>query len=534
MNRENNAPRIGGYACFALAGFWFLSDGVPVAALTILGVLFLTLAKFRRSPSSPRNRMDGAPALPAGARHTLERVVPTIMEFLGRADTMLTDHARFESAVGGRDPRSFEVWVLSALRAAGYWIPVSLLAMLAGTVLVAPLKLISGGLGLANTPEGHWLLKQAWLRLVLRIGALSVLQQVYVMGAFAGLEAALRRQGFKKRDAAVSSAALVVATLLVHLLYRGMPGMKAAPLIAIQLSLIYSYARTRTLVIPATANVVLGLMSLYSARMVVLLTANLGSIDDLPGIPGLSGVLAVLGVSLALFAALTAARGRGFLIEETLALGRWWNAPAETPKSPLALAPVGFLWGIGIYLASYLTYYAVAALAPSGETVPAALKQVLLMPFDVLIYVFLIGAALEELIFRYGLFGALAGYLGDDDYGPRFWTAALASAVVFSAFHFVDLSALVRFLGMNVSKLVQSLMVVYGFSWPGFAGRVAAGVALAALYRRSGVLLIPILAHFTSNLLEAVGLRWGLPWFLAAVAGIFALQLFPKRDYPRG
>jgi membrane protease YdiL (CAAX protease family) len=526
MNRDKNAARIGGYACFALAGLWFVSDGVPVAALTGMGILFLALAKFRRAPSSPRNRTEAAPPLPEPARRALDRVLPTIAAFVRRADALLSDHERFESAVGGSDAAAFERWELSALRAAAYWIPVALLAMLAGTVLVAPFKLIAGGLGLASTPEGHWLLKQDWPRLVVRIAALSVLQQVYVMGAFAGLEAALRRQGLKKRDAAAGSAALVGAVLLAHLLYRGTPGMKAAPLLAIQLALIYSYARTRTLLIPSAANVALGIMSLYSARMVVLLTANLGSVDDLPGIPGLSGVLAVLGVSLALFAALAAVRGWNFLLAETSALGQWWSAPAETPKSPLALAPTGFLWGIGVYLAGYLTYYAVAWISPAGETVPAALKQVLLMPFDVLVYVFLIGAALEELIFRFGLFGALAKYLGDDDFGPRFWAAALGSAVVFSAFHFVDLSALVRFLGLNVSKLVQSLMVVYGFSWPGFLGRVAAGVVLAFLYRRSGVLLIPVVAHFTSNLLEAVGLRWGLPWFLAAIVGIFALQAY--------
>jgi membrane protease YdiL (CAAX protease family) len=69
------------------------------------------------------------------------------------------------------------------------------------------------------------------------------------------------------------------------------------------------------------------------------------------------------------------------------------------------------------------------------------------------------------------------------------------------------------------------MMMVYGFTWAGFAGRAAAGLLLALLYDRAGVLLVPIIAHFTSNLLEAVGLRWGLSWFLAAVAVIFALQL---------
>ena len=73
------------------------------------------------------------------------------------------------------------------------------------------------------------------------------------------------------------------------------------------------------------------------------------------------------------------------------------------------------------------------------------------------------------------------------------------------------------------------MMMVYGFSWAGFMGRAAAGLLLAALYDRAGILLVPIIAHFTSNMLEAVGLRWGLPWFLAALAAIFALQLLDDR-----
>jgi membrane protease YdiL (CAAX protease family) len=254
----------------------------------------------------------------------------------------------------------------------------------------------------------------------------------------------------------------------------------------------------------------------------------------LPGIPGLSGVLAVTGAALALFSALAVRDswprlGLNFLSvearaqwERARALGAWWNEPSEVPKSPLMLAPAGLLWGIAVFLAGYLTYYAVQAAAPAGENVPAALKQILLMPFDMLVYVFLIGAALEELIFRYGLFSALAG---EARAGRRFWSAVVLSAVIFSAFHFVDFGVIVRFFGVNVSKLVQSLMVVYGFSWPGFAGRVAAGVVLALLYSRSRALLIPMIAHFTSNLLEAIGLRWGPSWFLAAVAFIFALQL---------
>jgi membrane protease YdiL (CAAX protease family) len=529
-----------GGAAFLLAGLSFFGVRVAPVAATALGVLLLSLAKFVKPPAAVETRAGDSPALARRRREALTRFLPTIMELARRADGALRAHERFEDEVGGSNRGAYRRWTLSALRVAAYWIPLSLLAMLAGAMAAAPLKLIAGGLGLAGTPEGQWLLKQSWPRLVGRIAALSVLEQVYLTGAFVGLEALLRRAGQKKNRAALASAALVGACFLAHLLWSGFTWMKAAPLLAIQWALMYCYARTRTLLAPGAANVALGLMSLYSARMVVLLTANLGSIDSLPGIPGLTGVLAILGAALALFAALAANdhwsdAGRNFLRAEARAqwerarsLGAWWSGTAEIPKSPLTLAPAGLLWGIAVYLAGYLTYYAVAALAPVGENMPAALKQVLLMPFDMLVYVFLIGAALEELIFRFGLFNALAGDARGKGGGPRFRFAVAGSAIVFSAFHFVDFGGIVRFLGLNVSTLVRSLMVVYGFSWPGFAGRVAAGIVLALLYRRSRVLLLPIIAHFTSNLLEAVGLRWGLAWFLAAVAGIFALQILER------
>ena len=502
--------------------------------MTALGVLFFSLAKFFRSPSAVESRAGDFPGVPESWRGALNRSLPTIVELARRADGAVRAHARFEAAVGGGDREAYRRWLLSALRVAAYWIPLSLLAMLAGALAAAPLKLVARGLGLAGTAEGQWLLKQSWPRLVGRIAALSILEQVYLAAAFAGLETVLRRAGYQKNRAALASAALVGACFLGHLLWRGFGWMRAAPLLAIQWALLYCYARTRTVLAPAAANAALGLMSLYSARMVVLLTANLGSVDSLPGIPGLSGVLAVLGAALALFAALAAldpwnARSGNFLRAEALQqwewariLGDWWSRTSEFPESPLLPATAGLLWGIAVYLAGYLTYYAVQLAAPAGENVPAALKQILLMPFDMLVYVFLIGAALEELIFRYGLFSALAG---EARAGRRFWLAVVGSAIIFSAFHFVDFGGLVSFFGLNVSKLVRSLMVVYGFSWPGFAGRVAAGIVLALLYSRSRVLLIPIAAHFTSNLLEAIGLRWGLPWFLAAVACIFVLQI---------
>lgn len=534
----------GGYLLFGAAGLVVLGFPVPLTLLTALGVLALSASKFLQIPREAEGPASRLWEIPENSRRRLTRFLPTIMGMVHQADAALTAHGRFESRVGGGSPAAFRLWLLSGLRSTAYWIPISLLAMLAGAVAVSPLKLASGGLDLAQTETGHWLLRQSWPRLVGKVMAIEVLGQVYLMGGFDGIKVLLRSWTFKDHDSSLASAAILGACYLSFLLLNGFVWMQAAPLLGIQLALFYAYARTRTLLVPSAANVVMGLASLYSARMVVLLTANLGSLDALPGLPGVRGVLAVFFLSLGLFAALAAWRrhrgGWNFLGAEASAqwrrlrsAGLWWSRPDDLPRSPLALAPAGMLWGIGIYLASYLTYHAAYWVFPEGETVPAMLKQTLLMPFDMLLYVFLIGAALEEVIFRKGLFKAIFNRVAPDNASLRFWLAAVISAVVFSGFHFIDFSVVLRFLGVNASKLIQSMMMVYGFSWAGFLGRVAAGLLLAALYRRAGILLIPIIAHFTSNLLEAVGLRWGLSWFLAAVCGIFALQLLERRPSTR-
>ncbi|MBI5883928.1 MAG: CPBP family intramembrane metalloprotease [Elusimicrobia bacterium] len=541
MRTLSKALEASGYALFGIAGLKGLGIHVPLTLLTGLGVLALTASKFLRVPRPFEGTAFGLPKASERVTLLLDRGLPSIMSLVRQADASLTEHQRFEAEVGGGSVPAFVNWLLSGLKAAMNWVPVSLLAMLGGAVLVSPLKLVSGGLGLAQTEAGQWILRQSWPHLVARVTAIEVLGQVYALAGFVGFRALFRRLGFKGRNPEFASAAVIGACCLSFLLAHGFFWMQAAPLLGIQLALVYAYCRSRTLLVPAVANVVLGLASLYSARMVVLLTADLGSIDALPGIPGARGVLAVLGLSLALFAASAAWRfcrkeGWGFIFAEASeqwqrlrSLGLWWSRPADLPGTPLALVPAGMLWGIGIYLASYLSYYAAHRISPSHEAVPPILKQTLLMPFDMLVYVFLIGAALEELIFRKGLFNALFKRIKSGDARVRFWSAAFISAAVFSGFHFIDFGAVLGFLGINASRLIKSLMMVYGFSWAGFIGRVAAGLVLVLIYERSQILLIPIIAHFTSNLLEAVGLRWGLSWFLASVAGIFLLQLLERR-----
>lgn len=47
----------------------------------------------------------------------------------------------------------------------------------------------------------------------------------------------------------------------------------------------------------------------------------------------------------------------------------------------------------------------------------------------------------------------------------------------------------------------------------------------------SGLLMIPIVAHFWANSMEGLGLRWGLPAFLALAAGALLLSfVFRPKD----
>ena len=69
---------------------------------------------------------------------------------------------------------------------------------------------------------------------------------------------------------------------------------------------------------------------------------------------------------------------------------------------------------------------------------------------------------------------------------------------------------------------------------PGFVARSVLGVVLAWMYKRSGLLMIPIVAHFWANSMEGLGLRWGLPAFLALAAGALLVSLVfrPKAAKP--
>jgi membrane protease YdiL (CAAX protease family) len=156
---------------------------------------------------------------------------------------------------------------------------------------------------------------------------------------------------------------------------------------------------------------------------------------------------------------------------------------------------------------------------------------------DLVLYNFVIVGLLEEFIFRRGLFKAMNDKLDSWGLGLRkaFWFAAIGSAIIFSGVHYVDWGAIMAKVGMGDPAAASGLGGAYDFTWPGFVARAVLGVVLAWIYKRSGLLLIPIVAHFWADSMEGLGLRWGLPAFLALAAGALAVSLLfrPKAPKPK-
>ncbi len=172
------------------------------------------------------------------------------------------------------------------------------------------------------------------------------------------------------------------------------------------------------------------------------------------------------------------------------------------------------------------TYAGLHRLLPQAEPTPEVLRRMLLMPIDAIIFNFMIVAALEEWIFRKGIFTMILGRLKAWVSPARawFWPAALASSLIFSGAHYVDWTAIMLKLGFGHGDISSALAGAYAFTWASFLARVAGGMVLAFLYARSGLLIVPMIAHFGSNFLESIGMRWGSGAFLVSAAAVLASQ----------
>jgi membrane protease YdiL (CAAX protease family) len=129
-------------------------------------------------------------------------------------------------------------------------------------------------------------------------------------------------------------------------------------------------------------------------------------------------------------------------------------------------------------------------------------------------------------VFRRGLFRSVYGRFQKWGLtgGKLFWAAAAASGLLFSGAHYVDFGLLLARVGIGDAAAASGLGGVYAFTLGGFLSRAVLGAALAWLYAESGVLLLPILAHFFADSLEGLGLHWGFAPLLAMAAGALLVQ----------
>jgi membrane protease YdiL (CAAX protease family) len=189
----------------------------------------------------------------------------------------------------------------------------------------------------------------------------------------------------------------------------------------------------------------------------------------------------------------------------------------------------GLFWGLATFATGDIVYRVIHHFLPVAEAAPEVLAKLLTGPLDVVLFNFVLVGFLEELVFRRNLFRPMRNWLERRGLSPRavFWTAALASSLIFSYVHYIDFGALLASWG--IGGTVPGGGGAYVWSWATFSARAAAGAVLAYQYWRSGMLLVPIVAHFASNTMEGLGYRWGVEAFLLMAAGAVLLSLLGRR-----
>mgnify|MGYP001595941872 CR=1 FL=1 len=552
--------RLAKAATYAGYGLWGVSAvalvhpaiGADPGLLTWMGVALTSFGKYLHSPS-PRGPPEAAP--PAAAETVKPSRVPSWIS--GRLESLqalwrntkesLRLHDRFEKGVGGASGAAFKKWVSSGLRAAFYIFPLALLGMLVGSVIGMPLKWLAPGL--ANL-AGSFQLGAADMAGDLSLWGLvngylapQMLQEILFLGLGFNALLWLSRKAFGTTPrATVIAGAAALALYIPAVVALGYPVAIALTMAGIEAFFIYAYARSGTLLIPVAARAAIAFTSIGSVRMITALQETVTG--TLAGTPAWTS-LAVAGMSLAAFAAWSArtqlASGWSFLkvgakaqLARLKDFGQWWTKPTPdgAPKSFLPALSLGLLWAVPLYLVMDFAYTGVHLMVPQAEPTPEILRRLLLMPIDVIIYNFIIVAALEEWVFRKGVFKPMVERLKKWGAPSKwwFWPAALVSSLIFSGAHYIDWSAMLAHLGMGGDPAIgASLAGAYAFTWASFTARAVGGMLLSFLYARSGLLMVPMIAHFGSNFLESIGMRWGLAAFLSAIAAVFLLHLFTPK-----
>lgn len=505
----------------ALIGVALISAAVPAlipaavvawkGAFAWSGLAALAASRFWRSPKAAPDVPRGPPAPSGGSFSSFKAA------WAAARDSAAAQRS-FETRVGGASRETFRDWALGGLRTGLYWMAPSLLLMLAGAAAAKGGMLLLGIKAAAAAPAAAALLPLS--SLVGTFLPMALAAEAGSVALFFGVAALARKLGAGKAAPWLGGAAALGAAAAVLMTLTSSPFIIIVSL-ALEAGVLWTASRSNSFIAPLALRGILTVFSLEAARLAAYL--KVGSAGVLVGLPAVWGGVAVAALVLLAWKL----KAPAFRL---LDIGSWWNAPenGQRPKSPGRLLTAGVAWGLVLYAIGDLTFWAVNALSPGTEPAPAILAKMLTSGVDLVLYNFVIVGLLEEYIFRRGLFKMMNDKLDKWglSMGKAFWLAAVASALIFSGVHYIDWGAMMGWFGLGDATASSGLGGAYAFSWGGFTARAVLGVVLAWMYKRSGVLAVPIIAHFWANTMEGLGLAWGFPIFLSLAAFAFAASLF--------
>lgn len=484
------------------------------------GLAAMAASRYWRSPGSAPDAPRGPPAKAGGSFSSFKAA------WTAARDSAAAQRS-FETRVGGSSWSSFRDWALGGLRTGLYWMAPALLLMLGGAAL-AKGAIVALGLKTAAAAQAS----AALIPMSTLLGGMipmALAAETANIAVFFGVQALARKLGAGRAAPWLGGAAALALAAVVLMNLTSAPFVIMVSL-ALEAGVLWTAQRSQSLLAPLALRGILTVFSLEAARLGAWI--KVGAAGSLIGLPAVWGGVAVLG--LVLLAVKLKAPGL-----DLAGIGRWWKTedPGQRPKSPWRILSAGLVWGLVVYAIGDLTFWGVNALAPGHEPAPAILAKMLTAGVDLVLYNFVIVGLLEEYVFRRGVFKSMNDWLDKKGLKPgkAFWTAAIASALVFSGVHYIDWGAMMGWFGLGDATASSGLGGAYAFTWAGFMARSVLGVVLAWIYKRSGLLLIPIVAHFWADSMEGLGLAFGLPVFLALAAGALALSFLfkPKALKPK-
>lgn len=477
------------------------------------GLAAMAASRFWREPGSAPDVPRGPPAKAGGSFSSFKAA------WTAARDSAAAQRS-FETRVGGSSWSSFRDWALGGLRTGLYWMAPALLLMLGGAAL-AKGAILALGLKTAAAAQAS----AALIPMSALIGGMipmALAAETANIAVFFGVQALARKLGAGRAAPWLSGAAALGLAAVVLMNLTSAPFVIMVSL-ALEAGVLWTAQRSQSLLAPLALRGILTVFSLEAARLGAWI--KVGAAGSLIGLPAVWGGVAVLG--LVLLAIKLKAPGL-----DLAGIGKWWKTeePGQRPKSPWRILSAGLVWGLVVYAIGDLTFWGVNAISPGHEPAPAILAKMLTAGVDLVLYNFVIVGLLEEYVFRRGVFKWMNDWLDKKGLKPgkAFWAAALASALIFSGVHYIDWGAMMGWFGLGDATASSGLGGAYAFTWAGFMARSVLGVVLAWIYKRSGLLLIPIVAHFWADSMEGLGLAFGLTVFLALAAGALALSFVFK------